>query len=70
MLIFFFALFVPRNTCFVLRLICLRFFVVTQTYGFHAPMHQDHQRYSSIALRGGDDSFMEPDLLAVRKELS
>ncbi|CAM9351074.1 unnamed protein product, partial [Laminaria digitata] len=34
-------------------------------YGFHAPMHQDHQRYSSIALRGGEDSIMEPDLLAV-----
>lgn len=37
-----------------------------QVYGFHAPMHQDHVRYASIALRGGEDSIMEPDLLAVR----
>eukprot|EP00903_Cladosiphon_okamuranus_P005725 g5683.t1 len=34
-------------------------------YGFHAPMHQDQLRYASIALRGGEDSIMEPDLLAV-----
>ncbi|CAM9124180.1 unnamed protein product [Ectocarpus sp. 12 AP-2014] len=34
-------------------------------YGFHAPMHQDQVRYASSALRGGEDSIMEPDLLAV-----
>lgn len=51
---------------FVLVFVLRVFFVVRQAYGFHAPIHQDHQRYSSIALRGGEDSIMEPDLLAVR----
>lgn len=39
--------------------------LLLQVYGFHAPMHQDQVRYASKALRGGEDSIMEPDLLAV-----
>ncbi|CAM9274576.1 unnamed protein product [Sphacelaria rigidula] len=35
-------------------------------YGSYAPMHLHQQRYSMTALRGGEESFMDPDLLAVR----
>lgn len=59
-----------RSICAHYTLLLLSsLFTWVQVYGFHAPMHQDQVRYASIALRGGEDSIMEPDLLAVSSAL-